>query len=483
MSYDPTKFGARCDICPLRENGELRKPTKLNPEPEPYEPVSPELHEGSGVLAVAESPNNHEVEYGRPLVGPSGNEWARTLAAVGLKRPHIDLMNVICCKPPGRPGGAWQRMHKRLDLLNKSRRQKGKKPLPHPQECCRPHLEAHARCYRNIITLGKTAAQALTRDNRSMGKLAGDMLLVDSFTWAKVGSGRVEQLDNIELEGELVKVFPTWHPSYVLRAPAFRDVLQRQLGKAWRWFTGRLNWTPGDATWRPSPQELRQWLQESKQLGAPLYEYDVETTLDRVEYVQLKCLAISTPDMMADGRLAGPGEVPDILCRTVGVSLWAKVGAPLPGGKFYNAADEEEIKDILREFFVDASCVKLGHNAGYFDRMVIENFFDVTPNPCIDTLFLTRCRAPELPKGLKHIGNLLLDVDRWESSEKGEKHIHGEDPDDLLRYNLVDVEVGVRIAQPLIAVAREHGYFDRFDGWVTELMENGPAPETYDEDV
>ncbi len=99
-------------------------------------------------------------------------------------------------------------------------------------------------------------------------------------------------------------------------------------------------------------------------------------------------------------------------------------------------------------------------NCGYYDRQVVEQWLGVTPMPIIDTLFAARFRAPELPKGLKTVGSVLTDVDRWETTEKGESLAFGNVDDwDRLAYNCTDSAVNARIVVPLLDAAEEAGAF------------------------
>ena len=120
---------AQCDICPLRKGGELSGEGE-------WKPVGSERHQSATVIAIAESPGPEEVDRGRPLVGRSGGEWNDTLRAVGKTRPEVDLTTVVLCKLPGQSSGAWGRMEKKLDKLNKKRATEGLDPIPHPATCC-----------------------------------------------------------------------------------------------------------------------------------------------------------------------------------------------------------------------------------------------------------------------------------------------------------------------------------------------------------
>ena len=230
--YDPQHCGARCDICPLRKGGELSDGE--------WTPVGPELHPGAKVLAIAESPGLEEVARGRPLVGRSGGEWNAALLAIAKTRPQIDLTLTILCKPPGQPSGAWSRMDKKLDQMNRKRSKEGLDPIPHPTTCCRPRLLAEAQNYKYIITLGKTATNAITGMSSSIHATRGGPVWVDEdWGWST--------------EEATYMVMPTLHPSFVLRSPSWRSVLHSDLAKAFRWFEGCLRWEDPEVLWRPTP--------------------------------------------------------------------------------------------------------------------------------------------------------------------------------------------------------------------------------------
>jgi len=426
--YDPQHHGARCDICPLRKGGDLAS--------DEWSPVPPEIHDGASTLAVVESPGLEEVARGRPLIGRSGSEWGNALLAIGKKRPDIDLTNVILCKPPGQPSGAWARMEKKLDKINRRRSKEGKDPIPHPATCCRPRLLNRASEYRHIITLGKTATQALTGTSASIHASRGGPVWVDE-EWCQTPSGGAHM------------VMPTLHPSFVARSPSWRSVLHSDLAKGFRWFENRLRWQDPEILWRPTPDELVAWLSQA----APFWSYDVETDGKDPMSCKLRTIAIATPDLDKMGK-AARAEIATV-SQAVGVSILSADGST----RFYSPEDEDAIKQILMTAMTDGR-VWVGHNAGFFDRLVIERWLGVTPAPLVDTLFPTRFRAPDLPKGLKTIGSILTDVERWETSEKGVKIATGAtDDDELLRYNIVDSVVNARIVVPLIDASSNAGAF------------------------
>jgi uracil-DNA glycosylase family 4 len=431
--FNPKNCGAQCDICPLGPEGPLRK--------DEWKPVGGEFHRGASVIAIAESPGGDEVQHGRPLVGRAGGEWTKALTASGKRRVDVDLDHVISCRPSGQDSGAWRRMEKELDRINRKRSKKGEDPYLHPSVCCRPRLLDVVSRYPNIITLGKTATSVLTGQSSSIQSMRGGPMFIDeNWDWVP--------------ENGVRKLLPSLHPSFILRSPSWRHVLQSDIAKAFRWFDGCLRWTEPDSVMNPSPEELRQWLKQS----APFWTYDVET--DGIEPLEcnLRTIAIAIPDLDENKRAARNVVVQN--ARAIGVGLLSTDGTT----RLYPPDQEREIVEILKDAFTDGR-VWVGHNAGYYDRMVIESQFGVTPKPLVDTLFHARFRAPDLPKGLKTIGSVLTDVERWETTEKGTKISTGSQDDiELLRYNIVDSTVNARIVVPLIHAATEAGAFESANG-------------------
>ena len=240
MPYDPRDFGARCDECPLGPRGCLRSDDE-------WAPVRSEIHADATVLAVGQSPGPEETQAGRPIGGRGASEWAAALSASGKRRPDVDLTYVVECQSPGRPSGAWTRMEKKLDRMNKKRTREGLLAIPHPATCCRPRLLDIASRYDNLILLGRVAMLALTGRNINIQSARGGPIQI-SEDWQLCD-------DNARR-----RALPTLAPSHILRAPAWRSVLHSDIGKAFRWFTGTLRWIEPTVLWRPTPEQLESWL-------------------------------------------------------------------------------------------------------------------------------------------------------------------------------------------------------------------------------
>ncbi len=455
MSYDPRTCGARCDECPLGPSGAFRSGA--------WTPTPPEIHPAATVIAVAELPSQEDANYGRPLSGRSGGEWNLALLAAGRKRTEVSLTHVVACSA-GADKNAWEKLHKALDKENRRRLAKAQPLLPDPVTCCRPRLLSETNDYENIVALGRAAANALTAKTQSIFGLRGGPVWVDENYQALMQTplaGEQRPVDAVR------KVFPTLHPGFVQKSPGWRTTMVADLGKAFRWFTGKLRWTEPVRYFNPTPDELRRFLSN---IDAPFWAYDLETDGIEAMTCKVRSIAIAHPDLNYENRALREGQIEALRCGVMGLNILSGDGFT----RFYSAEDEAEIHDILRAFFLDETKVKVGHNAGYYDRQVVESWLGVTPTPVIDTLFAARFRAPDLPKGLKTVGSVLTDVDRWETTEKGESLAHGKVDDwDRLAYNCTDSSVNARIVVPLLDAAEEAGAFRdlneelRPPGWET----------------
>ncbi len=131
----------------------------------------------ASVMFVGEGPGEVEDQTGRPFVGPAGQKLTEVLASVGIKREDVYITNVVKCRPPG-----------------------NRVPTKKEMEVCWPYLEAQIALIKPslIVTLGNTPTQWLVPSAAGITKTRGTFL-----PWR---GG--------------IKVFPMFHPSYLLRNPS-----------------------------------------------------------------------------------------------------------------------------------------------------------------------------------------------------------------------------------------------------------------------
>ncbi|MDI6774280.1 MAG: uracil-DNA glycosylase [Verrucomicrobiota bacterium] len=141
-------------------------------------------------LFVGEGPGAEEDAQGLAFVGAAGQLLTKMIRAMGFQREDVFIANVVKCRPPG-----------------------NRQPLPEEMEACLPYLHEQIALLKPkvIVALGAIALKGLlglTGITRMRGK------------WH-------------EYHG--IPVMPTYHPSYLLRAPSgkrdvwadLQDVLRR----------------------------------------------------------------------------------------------------------------------------------------------------------------------------------------------------------------------------------------------------------------
>jgi len=132
----------------------------------------------AALVFIGEAPGHDEDIQGEPFVGQAGQLLTRIIAAIGLTREQVYLLNVIKCRPP----------HNR-------------NPQPDEVAACRPILQAQLACLqpRVICALGTFAAQTLLQTEEKISRLRGRFHMLGA-----------------------VQVMPTYHPAFLLRNPQYK---------------------------------------------------------------------------------------------------------------------------------------------------------------------------------------------------------------------------------------------------------------------
>lgn len=421
---DPRDLGARCDVCPLatcRQGG----------------PVPAEANPGARIAVIGDSPGDVEVREGRPFVGPSGGEAMRALAAAGVARGDVYWGLTVACQPPGndlkRLLAQIQSRNTERKRENTQRARDGYPPLPlelSPIDCCRPRLAAELARFDRVIAMGSTAVKAVTGAGASVLDLRGGMIEGRLHYAPAANTLRVVSSEASEANtGARVKVMPTLSPGFVTRSPKWTVPFRTDVARAIRWFRGTLVWRPPTAIYQPTPEQLAEFILRP---GAVL-AYDYET--DGIE------------PLVCGVRCIGIGDADNVQL----VGLVAKDGV----SRFYLPADEARIHAILREFFTRPDIIKVGHNAGSYDRMVVRAQYGVDPMPTLDTILLHRLVESELPHSLAFVGSVYTDIHAWKTDREGRKlAFDSETDDELHRYCVLDVAVTARVLPVLYDATR-----------------------------
>jgi DNA polymerase len=105
------------------------------------------------LVVVGEAPGANEDATGLPFVGAAGQFLDLLLATVDLSRKDsVYICNVLKCRPPG-----------------------NRNPLPDEIESCVPYLTKQLELVapRALLAVGTFAAQALTGEQKPLGRLRG----------------------------------------------------------------------------------------------------------------------------------------------------------------------------------------------------------------------------------------------------------------------------------------------------------------------
>jgi uracil-DNA glycosylase len=139
------------------------------------------------LVFVGEGPGRDEDAQGEPFVGRAGKLLTQMIEAMGLRRPDVYICNVVKCRPP-------------------------ENRLPEPDEIatCSPYLLRQLGVIQPkvICCLGACSAQTMLQTTQGISKFRGE--------W-------------FDYKGS--KLIATYHPAYLLRNPAAKGEVWKDLQK------------------------------------------------------------------------------------------------------------------------------------------------------------------------------------------------------------------------------------------------------------
>jgi uracil-DNA glycosylase len=139
------------------------------------------------LVFVGEGPGHDEDMQGLPFVGRAGKLLTQMIEAMGLLREDVYICNVVKCRPP-----------------------ENRKPEDDEVATCSPYLyrQLDVIAPKAIVCLGGTAAQALLKTKDPISRFRG--------TW---------------FDYRNTKLMATYHPAYLLRNPAAKSEVWKDLQK------------------------------------------------------------------------------------------------------------------------------------------------------------------------------------------------------------------------------------------------------------
>lgn len=139
------------------------------------------------LVFVGEGPGADEDAQGLPFVGRAGKLLTQMIEAMGLQRKDVYICNVVKCRPP-----------------------QNRAPEKDEVAACSPFLlrQLDTIAPKVIVCLGSVAAQTLLETNRGVSHFRGQWLEFRGF-----------------------KLMATYHPAYLLRNPAAKGEVWKDLQK------------------------------------------------------------------------------------------------------------------------------------------------------------------------------------------------------------------------------------------------------------
>jgi uracil-DNA glycosylase family 4 len=139
------------------------------------------------LVFVGEGPGADEDKQGLPFVGRAGKLLTQMIEAMGLQRGDVYICNVVKCRPPD-----------------------NRQPEKDEVTACSPFLfrQLDVLQPKVIVCLGSTAAQTLLQTNRGISHFRGEWLDFRGY-----------------------KMMATYHPAYLLRNPAAKGEVWKDLQK------------------------------------------------------------------------------------------------------------------------------------------------------------------------------------------------------------------------------------------------------------
>ncbi|WP_068091077.1 UdgX family uracil-DNA binding protein [Novosphingobium rosa] len=144
----------------------------------------------AGIMVVGEQPGDQEDRAGRPFIGPAGALFDRALAQAGVPRDRLYVTNAV----------------KHFKFEQRGKQRLHARPNVGEIDACRWWLDQERAILRPrlVIAMGKTALRALTGQNLSIGREAGQEIMLADGTPCRL----------------------TVHPSHLLRLPSQAEAEQ-----------------------------------------------------------------------------------------------------------------------------------------------------------------------------------------------------------------------------------------------------------------
>jgi len=363
----------------------------------------PTIHDQPYRIAlVGEAPADEEMLSGRPFVGSAGRELSSQLALAGILRGACYVGNVFGMQLPDNKLDDW--------CLPREAQSKLLKTTLKEQGVLPPHwigeFEECPAVVEDILRSGVERGKYLHPDHwYHLGRLRRELLqfepnivvpLGNTAMWALTGHYGIDARRGAMHESVLVpgvKVLPTYHPAFILRAYDKRPAAIADLMRARR--EGEfpeVRHTRRELWLEPTLADLAEF--KARFLDpAPLISFDIETARGQIE-----CISFAPSPHL--GII-----VPFVDWRKPSRSYWATFEEELAAWEF--------CVDIL-----EGPQAKLAQNGVYDVQWLAERAGIAVRNYSEDTRLEHHALYPEMPKDLGFMGSIYENEGAWKLLRK-----------------------------------------------------------------
>lgn len=387
--------------------------------------VGPEGSLRAEIVFCGDSPWKQEVLRGRPFIGPAGQIYNALLESAGLERREVYTTNAVKCQP----------------------RQLGETfPREVVDLCTELYLKKELRRIkpRLVVPMGNSALKGLK--------------VKETITQAR---GLVKEHT---IDGEVYNILPTFHPSFILRKPAYTPYSEQDF-HAIRYYLDHNQQRPenADLDYKAviTPEQIRDFFRAF--VKAKYVACDVETT--GLDYRTDTLLSIQFSFKSKTGYCLPMYELPFAEHGGTAKTPIMHTGTRIPGVAGSPLAH-------LREFFYDPDKTFFFHN-GKFDLRMLHQFFLKTLGSGLlvdgihwhDTQAMYGLLNENTSQSLKEIAKMYTDL-RYTSKElasvKGGQ-MKKVPLQEMVQYGTKDVDATRRLAQQFTRELHDQNLWDIYN--------------------
>ncbi len=400
MRFDPKRFGARCDACPIFQTCK----GKITPVGPRWTPEAPQA------VILSDHPGDTETATGEPLTGMAGQLMGDVFAT------RFDLLEYDAPMP------VLHKMHKSNALLCKPTRKMSDVEWRQAITACRPRLRREFDLLRQKGWTGRCIAMG----GKILQALTGERKITDWIGPPRFGASFNEKGfkddKKVDIDFRDIRLLPTVNPARCLRQPQWMGVYITHLLRGFEFCTHRLP----DWEWRPTfiePNQAQLDALNSFNVFEPL-AMDCETdgpqhpmTLKSSKYKKKQFKQLNLLDVgFSNGQIN--------VCVQ-----WHRVT------KMADEGDYIAHQIVVRTRWLLLNARKAIWQNCLYDLVALKAIKGWNiPFPHFDTLIGFKLVAPLLPGSLAFQASLFTHAERWKDEFKS----GGSDDDPSLRYASAD---------------------------------------------